>query len=143
MDAPEKAAADASHALQIAQTWAQVPPEHLEAALKALEPELQREHEHRMTNLRLAEQDARWHHVQYLCGLWAGFTIAVGMLTGSMIVGVNGQFWLAALLTGPSLFALAKLFVVRRAGDSAEKQITQAQRNILSSATQPPPAGSQ
>ena len=39
---------------------------------------------------------------------------AIGMLTGAVIVGVNGQLWLAVLLTGPSLIALAKIFVLRR-----------------------------
>jgi hypothetical protein len=115
----------ASHAVQIARMWARVPAEHLEIALKALEPELQREHErqleilrhenaYRLEALEQEKETSRQRHLRYLCGLWAGFTTAIGMLTGAIAVGVHGQLWLAALLTGPSLIALAKIFVLRR-----------------------------
>lgn len=134
----DEAAAVSSIALQIAQTWAQVPPEHLQTALQALEPEFQREHEHRMEILRQAEEGERRRHVQYLCGLGAGFVIAMGMLTGAVVVGINGQPWLAALLTGPSLIALAKLFVIRRADAADTKLITQALRDALNSASPTP-----
>lgn len=148
-----------SHAERIAQMWAQVPPEHLEIALKALEPELQREHEHRLEmlrreeneqrrchqegerKLRQLENEQRRRHVRYLCGLWAGFALAAGMLTGGVIVGVSGQTWLAALLTGPSLLALAKLFVIRRADASDTQQIADAQRETLANAAPSPSDG--
>jgi len=61
--------------------------------------------------------------------------IAIGMLTGAVVVGVNGQLWLAALLTGPSLIALAKIFVLRRSDATDMKQL-QAQRDAV---TAPPP----
>lgn len=128
-----------SHALQIARTWAQLPPKHLEVALKALEPELQREHEHRLQLLRDAQQENQRRHVRYLCGLWAGFSIAVGMLTAAVVVGVNQQLWLAALLTGPSLLALAKLFVIRRADTADTTRITEAGRDVLANAPTSPP----
>ncbi|GAA3516787.1 MULTISPECIES: hypothetical protein [Streptosporangiaceae] len=60
--------------------------------------------------------------------------IAIGMLTGAVVVGVNGQLWLAALLTGPSLIALAKIFVLRRSDATDMKQL-QAQRDAV---TAPP-----
>jgi len=103
-----------SHAVQIARMWARVPAEHLEIALKALEPELQREHERQLEALQQEQETRRQHHFRYLCSLWAGFAIAIGMLTGAVIVGVNEQPWLATLLTGPSLIALAKIFVLHR-----------------------------
>ncbi|SDM50010.1 hypothetical protein [Allokutzneria albata] len=66
-----------------------------------------------------------------MCGLWAGFTVAVGSLTAAAIVGVNGQPWLAALFAGPSVLALAKLFVIRRADAEDARRITRAQQNAL------------
>ncbi|CAM4064688.1 hypothetical protein KIPE111705_38705 [Kibdelosporangium persicum] len=123
-DEPQQAK-PSSHALQIAQMWAKLPPKHLEAALRALEPELRREHEHRL---------ARMAHVRYMCGLGAGFVIAIGMLTSAVFVGINGQPWLAALFTGPSMLALAKLFVIRRADAADARQITRAQQNALAGA---------
>jgi hypothetical protein len=60
--------------------------------------------------------------------------IAIGMLTGAVVVGVNGQLWLAALLTG-RLIALAKIFVLRRSDATDMKQL-QAQRDAV---TAPPP----
>lgn len=123
-----------SHAVQIARMWSRVPAEHLEVALKALEPELQREHERQLDTIRREdarklevlrqEQEARRQkHFRYLCGLWAGFAIAIGMLTGGVVVGVNDQPWLAVLLTGPSLIALAKIFVLRRSDPADMRQL--------------------
>jgi len=57
------------------------------------------------------------------------------MLTGAVVVGDNGQLWLAALLTGPSLIALAKIFVLCRSDATDMKQL-QAQRDAV---TAPPP----
>lgn len=74
-----------------------------------------------------------------LCSLWAGFAIAISMLTGGVIVGVGGQPWLAALLTGPSLLALAKLFVIRRADASDTEQITRSQQDTLANLPTDPP----
>jgi len=45
------------------------------------------------------------------------------MLTGAVVVGDNGQLWLAALLTGPSLIALAKIFVLCRS-DATDMKAT-------------------
>ena len=60
--------------------------------------------------------------------------IAIGMLTGAVVVGVNGRLRLAALLTGPSLIAPAKIFVLRRSDATDMKQL-QAQRDAV---TAPP-----
>jgi hypothetical protein len=79
--------------LEEAFQWSSLPPEHLRIALTALEPQLAREHEYRMEQLRLetqAEADRRGH-VLYLVGLVAGFAIVVGMLTGAVVVGSGGR----------------------------------------------------
>ncbi|WP_225848196.1 hypothetical protein [Streptomyces sp. HPF1205] len=114
-------------ALDLATQWASLPPEHLRIALKALEPQLAREHELRLEqeraaermNVALAENAAREGadrraHIRYLSGLWAGLVISLFMLTGAVVVGTAGQPWLAAALSGPSMLALARIFVLRR-----------------------------
>jgi hypothetical protein len=103
--------------MRIARQWAEVPPEHMKIALEALEPELQRAHTERMERMRL--QHARF-------GLSAGFALALGMLTGGVIVGLDGQLWLAGVLTGPSLLALTKVFVLSRSDAPDIRAVSQA-----------------
>ncbi|MGW3152378.1 hypothetical protein ACWDG1_49050 [Streptomyces sp. NPDC001177] len=132
--------------LEIAMQWAELPAEHLQAALKALEPQLRREHEIRMTRMHLDAEEAsalRTHRL-YLFGLVAGFIVTLGMLTGAVIVGNHGQDWLAAMLSGPSVLALATVFVLRRSDAAQARAVTQAQRQALNALAQAtaPPAGS-
>lgn len=136
--------------LEIAMQWAELPVEHLQAALKALEPQLRREHEARMERektareielerMRLAAEEAQAArtHTLYLLGLVCGFLITAGMLTGAVIVGVNDQPWLAALLAGPSVSVLAGLFVLRRNDNSQTRALLAAQRATLNAVGQP------
>lgn len=127
--------------LEIAMQWAELPAEHLKAALKALEPELARSHAMRMAEqktaerlelealrLKAAEEAARRSHTLYFTGLIAGFVLSAGMLVGSVIVGVHGQTALASVLAGPSLIALASLFVLRRTDTSQTRAVERAIR---------------
>ncbi|MBT2234777.1 hypothetical protein [Nonomuraea sp. NEAU-A123] len=101
--------------LEIAMRWAELPPEHLSAALKALNPQLAREHEYRMAELTAEAQekkDLRNHRLQ-MTGLITGLVLAVGMLVGAVVLGVNDQPWLAGAFMGPSLLVLVKIFVLR------------------------------
>lgn len=143
---------DASRGLQIAKMWAELPAEHLEVSLKALEPELQRDHEYRTLLARNEERhrarlerqlEKRRAHVRYLCGLWAGFTIAVGMLGAAVFMGLHQQPWLAALLSGPSLLALAKLFVIRKSDAADARSVLRSQRETLSASPQNVDGGGQ
>jgi len=128
----------ASRALKIAKMWTELPVEHLEVALKALEPELQRDHEYQVMLLQ-HEKDLRAYtdqqliqrrkHALYMSGLWAGFLIAIGMLAAAVFVAtVNQQTWLATLLVGPSLLALAKLFVIRKSDSDDASRVLSAQK---------------
>ncbi|WP_205522290.1 hypothetical protein [Streptomyces sp. S1A1-7] len=132
----------------IAKQWAELPAEHLKVALEALEPQLQREHEAQMEHMRLAVQEAeaaRTHRL-YLWGLITGFVLTVGMLTGAVIVGSNNQPVLAGILSGPSVIALATIFVLRR-NDAKQMQMAarvhQAALNAASqsSSAPAPPSG--
>ncbi|MGW9374078.1 hypothetical protein ACWGVR_29190 [Streptomyces xanthophaeus] len=153
--------------LAYALQWSQLPAEHLQITLKAIEPELKREHELRMERethkqeleierIRLAsarsqltdqlafdEQQAKRGHTLYLVGLVAGFLLSTGMLVGAVIVGLNDQPWLSALLAGPSLLALATLFVLRKNDRTLNAGADQNARRALNASQQPapPPAG--
>lgn len=137
--------------LEVARAWADVPVEHLEVALKALEPQLLRDHEYRMAQQQIdrelklkameaVEIRAKRAHALYLAGLVAGFIITVGMLTGAVIVGSNDQPWLAAMLSGPSVLALATVFVLRRNDTTQSRAVARNQRLALNAATQTPPS---
>jgi len=93
--------------LEIAQQWAQLPPEHLRVALKALEPQLAREHAYRMAKERFA-------HRLLMAGLSMGFGLSLVMLVAAVLVGLQGQSWLAALFSGPSMLTLVGMFVLRK-----------------------------
>ncbi|GAA2284933.1 hypothetical protein GCM10010149_33220 [Nonomuraea roseoviolacea subsp. roseoviolacea] len=123
--------------LEIAAQWAQLPAEHLQVALKALDPQLKREHEYRMAQLDKQEREiaARRTHMLHMTGIVAGFAIAVGMLVAAVLLGMNNQPWLAVLLSGPSILALIKVFVLRSSGSADMEAMKAAQKaasqNIL------------
>jgi len=128
--------------LEIVLQWAQLPPEHLEIALKAIEPELAREHEWRLEQARskaLDDRDCRAHSL-YLGGLVAGFILAAGMLTGAVFVGMHGSPWLAAVLSGPSAISLAGLFLLRRIDSVQAREAGRAHRSALSGLISQQPA---
>ncbi|MFD8782512.1 hypothetical protein [Kitasatospora sp. NPDC059599] len=124
-----------SAAMGIAARWGEVlGPEKLEVALKALEPQLKREHAIALKRLDMQQadldrqaQEAREQRAdrRYFAGLIVGATVAVAMLGAGVYV-AKDAWWLAALLCGPSLLALAKIFVLRRsdAGDMSAVALT-------------------
>ncbi|MFF9753349.1 hypothetical protein [Streptomyces sp. DH20] len=138
--------------LEIAMQWAELPAEHLQVALKALEPQLRREHELRMAqqaalqqleleSLRLQnrEKSASRSHALMITGLIAGFLLSAGMLVGAVIVGMEGQVVLASMLSGPSVLALASLFVLRRSDVTQTRAVARAQAATSQAAQAPPP----
>lgn len=136
--------------LEIAMQWADLPAEHLQVALKALEPQLRREHELRMAEqsairqmeletLRAESRDAaaRRSHSLMIVGLVAGFVLSAGMLAGAVVVGMSGHAVLASMLSGPSVLALASLFVLRRSDNAQTKALSRAQAAAAQAATPP------
>ncbi|MFD8544656.1 hypothetical protein [Streptomyces sp. NPDC059649] len=132
-----------STGLEIALQWAQLPAEHLKAALDALEPELARQHQLRVIQVQLAAQTERERraHLLYLGGLVGGFLIVVAMLSAAVIVGINGLPWLSGLLAGPSVLSLAGLFVLRRVDSGAARNAARAHDAALNAASQPGAGG--
>lgn len=108
----------------IATRWMTLPPEHLEVAMKSLEPELARRHELQMNRERRA-------HALSMASLCAGFAISVGCLVAAVFLGLGGQLWLALTLSGPSLLTLAKLFVLGSSDATDVKQLGLFQRIMV------------
>ncbi|MFI6875475.1 hypothetical protein ACIBL6_18740 [Streptomyces sp. NPDC050400] len=152
-----------SAGLDIAVKWgAALGADKLEIALRALEPQLKREHQILMKRLDMeraaadrgaqaateaAERAARQRqeqnkHNRHMAGLAAGVVIAIAMLGAGVYV-AQDAWWLAALLCGPSLLALAKIFVLRRSDPDDMKFVAQASRtatNTAGQAQQSPPS---
>ncbi|WP_316759963.1 hypothetical protein [Streptomyces herbicida] len=116
--------------IEIATEWAKLPPEHLQVALKALNPQLEREHLARIEQMRISAQNTqclRQFRIQ-VYSLWAGFFLSLVMLGAAVFVGVNNQPWLALGFSGPSLLALTKIFVLRRSDSYDMRAMVSSQR---------------
>lgn len=123
-----------SAGMGIAARWGEVlGPEKLQIALRALEPQLKREHQALMKRLEMAQEEAvqlsrekseERKHKRHLADLAAGTVIAVAMLGAGVYVAA-GTWWLAALLCGPSLLALTKVFVLRRSEPGDMRYLSQ------------------
>jgi hypothetical protein len=139
-----------SAGLEIARKWGEVlDPEQLQIALKALEPQLKREHLERMKRLEMqearAEREAREkrelrNHKRFMASLIVGAVMAVATLGAGVYV-AQDAWWLGTLLCGPSLLALAKVFVLRRSDPDDMKFTAKTARVSTDAAAQaqPPP----
>lgn len=101
-------------ALQLARAWAELPAEHLQVALAALEPQLVREHDLSMLGHRQSELEATRRHRLAFYGLLIGLAVAVASLGGAIYFGVSRNFIAMGLMLGPSVFVMIKTFVLRR-----------------------------
>lgn len=173
LPATQPSATDAvvSAGLEIAIKWGAAlgGPEKLDIALKALEPQLRRDHKERLLRLEMqreaaeataratrltaelaareqrqaavrASQERREEraHRRHMTGLIAGAVIAVAMLGAGVHV-AKDAWWLATLLCGPSLLALAKVFVLRRSDSGDMDAVSRASRTSTNAATQAQP----
>ncbi|MEY6563467.1 hypothetical protein AB8B12_00575 [Streptomyces sp. PGLac3x] len=124
-------------ALQLADQWSKLPPEHLKIALKTADAELARQHELRMAKQQAAAAAERRAHVLQISGIVAAVMVCIAMLTGSVITAQQGHFWLSITMCGPSLLALATLFVLRRSSDVALRESARVARSAMSAAQSP------
>lgn len=134
-------------AMHVAMQWKDVDPAHLAAALAAMEPALKREHRERILRMNMMREDAqrkhaqelaKRHHVRDLAYLGVGAVVALGMLTAGVLVAPH-HWWLSTLLCGPSLLALAKIFVLRRSDDGDMRAVAGAARQSTNAGAPPPP----
>jgi hypothetical protein len=134
--------------MKIAMQWGAVlGTEKLEIALKALEPQLRRDHKVQLIRLELeretAEREAQRQreeraHKRHMAGLTVGAVVAVAMLGAGVYV-AKDAWWLATLLCGPSLLALAKIFVLRRSDPNDMLFVSKAARAATNAAAQAQP----
>jgi hypothetical protein len=137
---------------RIAMQWRDLGAEQLGAALRAMEPELRREHRQRMAQLEFQREENQRQHVERqqqradrrrTIELTVGAVIALAMLGGGIYVAPE-SWWLSTLLCGPSLLALAKVFVLGRSDPDDMKAVAGASRISTNAAgqaqpPQPPP----
>ncbi|GAB1824665.1 hypothetical protein HerbRD11066_78310 [Herbidospora sp. RD11066] len=124
--------------LEIALEWSKLPPRHLEVALKALNPQLEREHQLRLLQLQLEAQEKKESrkHAMHMVSIGVGCLVALAMLGAAVVLGINDQPWLAAILAGPSVLALVKVFVLRRTDPVDMEKLFRSQRAVLSAMPQ-------
>lgn len=131
----------------IAMQWKELGPEHLEVALRALEPELRRGHRERMARIQLQneaneraslERQQQRAHRRHIAELTVGAVVALAMLGAGVYVAADA-WWLATLLCGPSLLALAKVFVLRRSDPDDMRHVSRAARTSTNAAGQAQP----
>ncbi|MFJ3545446.1 hypothetical protein ACIPQH_25160 [Streptomyces rubiginosohelvolus] len=136
-------------------------PESLRIAVEAVEPQLKREHQIHLRRLEMqreasarADENSRAaaeremqmmrekrQHTLWITGLYLGAVISIAMLFASIYVAMQGVWWLAIMLCGPSLVAMGKLYVLRRSDTDDMRAVSQSARAATNAAdqAQPPP----
>ncbi|WP_282793072.1 hypothetical protein [Streptomyces sp. CC224B] len=137
-----------SAGLKVAMQWADVGTDQLKAALEAMEPELVREHRVLLQRLKMQREAEQQYeerreqraHRRQMTEVIVGAVLALAMLGAGVYVAADA-WWLATLLCGPSLLALAKVFVLRRSDPDDMKHLSRAARTSTNAAgqAQPPP----
>lgn len=134
---------------RIAMQWRELGAEQLGVALRAMEPELRREHRLQVLRLELEREEAARKHAERqeqrenrrrVTELVVGAVVALAMLGGGVYV-APASWWLSCLLCGPSLLALVKIFVLRRSDPGDLAAVAGASRTATNAGTpqQPPP----
>lgn len=121
----------------IAMQWKELGPEHLSAAMQSLEPELRRSHRERMAQMQFQHEERQQQrlHRRHMIDLTVGAVISMAMLGAGVYVAAD-TWWLATLLCGPSLLALAKVFVLRRSDPGDMRHLSRAARTAMNAAGQ-------
>ncbi|MFC9915659.1 hypothetical protein [Streptomyces sp. NPDC059862] len=141
----------AAEAHRLAAQWADVPTGVLRAALSAAKAEralrsdetrlrLQLHHEREMKRgeREAAAQVERLRHRRHVVNVSVGAVISITLLAAGVAV-VDSAPWLSVILCGPSLLALAKVFVLHRSDPDDMKQVSRASNNATNAASQPQP----
>ncbi|MEV7372930.1 hypothetical protein AB0O51_18875 [Streptomyces sp. NPDC090301] len=157
-----------SAGLGIAAQWGEAlgGPEKLQAALKALEPQLRREHE--LNKLRLERQEAdaarkaaaeetearrradavereeerrarermAVRHHKHQMRLLHSAVALSVLMLGGGLYAMPANGWIAGALCGPSLLSLLRIFVLRRSTDT---DVREAGRSARGAGNAPPP----
>ncbi|WP_309317407.1 hypothetical protein [Streptomyces salinarius] len=151
----------AEEARRLASLWGGLPPEHFRVAVAAAKAEASLRSQERVLQMRLsheahvqsvhAEKEAReaealatleaakhdaavatakLRHRRHVIDVSAGLTVCIALLVVAVLA-IDVASWLSAVLCGPSLLALAKVFVLRRSDPDDMR--------ILGRTSSPPP----
>ncbi|WP_132838583.1 hypothetical protein [Streptomyces sp. BK205] len=147
----------AAEAHRLVAQWADAPPEVFKAALATAKAERALRSEETVLRLRLnfelekqrlqAQKDegerearatmARLRHRRHVVNVSAGAVISIALL-GAGIAVVGPAPWLSVILCGPSLLALAKVFVLHRSDPDDMKLLARSSDNATNAASQTP-----
>ncbi|MGW7529274.1 hypothetical protein [Streptomyces sp. NPDC054783] len=139
----------AAEAHRLVAQWFDAPPEVLRSALATIKAEralrsrenvlrLELNHELEKERIQAAAQTERLRHRRHVVNVSVGAVISITLLGGGITV-VDSAPWLSVILCGPSLLALAKVFVLHRSDPDDMKLLSRASNNATNAASQPPP----
>ncbi|MEU9899666.1 hypothetical protein ACIBCS_42240 [Streptomyces phaeochromogenes] len=111
--------------------WKDLPAAHLKLALQFWNDRVRADHELRMV------QEKNRNRLDVM-GLIAAFAVSVASVGGAIYFGAMRDYWMASIMLGPSLFAIMKLFITRKAG-KADLKASGSTLNIISQPGSPPP----
>ncbi|MFE7072654.1 hypothetical protein ACFU96_21485 [Streptomyces sp. NPDC057620] len=89
--------------------WKDLPPAHLKLALQFWNDRVTADHELRMV------QEKNRNRLDVM-GLIAAFVVSGACVGSAIYFGVMRDYWMAGIMLGPSVFAIMKLFITRKAG---------------------------
>lgn len=110
--------------------WKDLPAAHLKLALQFWNDRLTADHELRMV------QEKNRNRLDVM-GLIAAFVVSAASVGSAIYFGAIHDYWMAVIMLGPSLFAIMKLFITRKAGKSDLKASGSA-LNIVAQPGGPP-----
>ncbi|MER5666514.1 hypothetical protein [Streptomyces mirabilis] len=84
-----------------------------------------------------AQRDERAHALKKQ-GLWFGCLLSFSMLIAAVVVGLGGNTTLAIVMCGPSLVALAGIFVIQTYNAAQTRAVAQTTTQALTATTGPP-----
>lgn len=139
----------AAEAHRLIAQWYDAPPEALRGALatiKAKQALISREnvlrlelnHDLEKERIQAATQTEQLRHRRHVVNVSVGAVISIALL-GAGVAVVASAPWLSVILCGPSLLALAKVFVLHRSDPDDMKLLSRASNNATNAAPQPPP----
>ncbi|WP_405542751.1 hypothetical protein OG478_13690 [Streptomyces phaeochromogenes] len=111
--------------------WKDLPPAHLKLALKFWNDRMKADHE-----LRLVKERNR--NRLDVMGLIAAFVISGASVGSAIYFGAMHDYWMAGIMLSPSVFAIMKLFITRKAG-KADLKASGSALGLISQQGGPPP----
>ncbi|MCX5604909.1 hypothetical protein OOK29_42975 [Streptomyces phaeochromogenes] len=111
--------------------WKDLPPSHLKLALQFWNDRVTADHELRMV------QEKNRNRLDVM-GLIAAFGVSAASVGSAIYFGAIHDYWMAGIMLGPSVFAIMKLFITRKAGKT-DLKAAGSTLGVISQPGGPPP----